>query len=309
MKKPPSQHSFFARAFLSPSENRLRAGWRLLIQTLLLLTLTVCIGIILAIPSAILNYNFDRMMLFLEVVLLFAITLSIFLARRFLDKRTFASMGLVLKWQALYDLLAGFVIAALMMGVIYGLLWSLGWIHFEGYAWVSNGAVYATGNAILWLVIFILTGWNEELLNRGYYLQNLADGLNPSGTASRHGLIWGVILSSVIFGVLHFGNPFATWVSTGNIVLAGLFLAYAYVRMRQLWLSIGLHIGWNFFEGVVFGFPVSGIDTLHLIKHTVTGPELWTGGYFGPEAGLILIPVLAFGIVLIYLYTRPEIRE
>jgi hypothetical protein len=64
-----------------------------------------------------------------------------------------------------------------------------------------------------------------------------------------------------------------------------------------------LHIGWNFFEGVGFGFPVSGLDSYALTRITVHGPEIWTGGAFGPEAGLIVLPSLILGAFLIYLYT------
>jgi hypothetical protein len=64
-----------------------------------------------------------------------------------------------------------------------------------------------------------------------------------------------------------------------------------------------MHRGWNFFEGVVFGFPVSGLDIYPLTRIQVEGPELWTGGAFGPEAGLIVIPALILGGVLIYFYT------
>jgi membrane protease YdiL (CAAX protease family) len=93
-----------------------------------------------------------------------------------------------------------------------------------------------------------------------------------------------------------------------GLVAAGLFLAYAYVITRQLWLPIGLHIGWNFFEGNVFGFPVSGLETFKLITLRVHGPELWTGGAFGPEAGLIVFPALLLGLGLMagYVYTLRE---
>jgi hypothetical protein len=88
-----------------------------------------------------------------------------------------------------------------------------------------------------------------------------------------------------------------------GIFLAGVFFAYAYIRTKQLWLPIGMHIGWNFFEGVVFGFPVSGLEPYALTRITVQGPEIWTGGVFGPEAGLIVLPALILGAFLIYLYT------
>jgi membrane protease YdiL (CAAX protease family) len=149
-------------------------------------------------------------------------------------------------------------------------------------------------NTLLFFAIFVLVGWNEELLSRGYHLQTIASGLN---------LFWGVTISSAIFGLLHIFNPGATWISTIGIFLAGLFFAYGYLRTKQLWLPMGMHLGWNFFEGVVFGFPVSGLDIYPLARVQVHGPELWTGGSFGPEAGLIVLPSLVLGIILIYLYT------
>jgi CRISPR/Cas system-associated protein Csm6 len=69
-------------------------------------------------------------------------------------------------------------------------------------------------------------------------------------------------------------------------------------------LSIGLHIGWNFFEGTVFGFQVSGSTFFRLIIQSVKGPELITGGDFGPEAGLIVLPAMLLGAGLIYAYTH-----
>ncbi len=95
---------------------------------------------------------------------------------------------------------------------------------------------------------------------------------------------------------------------TGHVglFLAGLFLAYAYLRTRRLWLPIGLHIGWNFFESTVLGFPVSGLSLFGLLQNSLAGPDIYTGGAFGPEAGLVLLPALALGTILVYYYTRLE---
>jgi hypothetical protein len=113
-----------------------------------------------------------------------------------------------------------------------------------------------------------------------------------------------VIGSSVIFAALHLGNPGANWMGFIGIFCAGMLLAFAAVRTGRLWLSIGIHIGWNFFEGVVFGFPTSGVAIYSLLRIHVTGPVLWTGGAFGPEAGLIILPALVIGAGLVYLYTK-----
>ena len=132
------------------------------------------------------------------------------------------------------------------------------------------------------------------MLSRGYHLQTLASGTN---------LFWGVLISSAIFSAFHLVNPYATLASAVGIFLAGLFLALGYLRTGQLWLSIGLHLGWNFFEGIVFGFPVSGIAMLPIIRISISGPMLWSGGAFGPEAGLIILPALLIGALLIVWYT------
>jgi hypothetical protein len=291
---PVRERSILAKIFLSPDEPRLRAGWRLLAQTLLLFGLIL----VLAIPLGLLTLftTTDRgFLIVLQAAELLAVTGSILLARIFLDRRSISSLGL--KWDrgALTDLTVGTAIPLVMMGMIYWLEWSLGWLTFEGFAWdVENPGTVAFNMAGMFL-FFILVGWNEELLSRGYHLQTIASGTNR---------FWGVILSSLIFGLLHIGNPNATWVSAAGIFLAGLFMAYAYLRTGQLWLSIGLHIGWNFFEGPVFGFPVSGLNTFHSTHITVTGPELWTGGAFGPEAGLIVLPALLVGTILVWACTR-----
>jgi membrane protease YdiL (CAAX protease family) len=284
------------RLFLSPSEPRLRAGWRLAIQTILLLVLLIGLGIPVGILTFIIHGDTSGTLYFIimTVVELIAYTASVYLARRLVDRRSFASLGFKLGRQAIIDLLAGIVITFVMMGLIYLAMRFLGWIQLTGLAWHSDPPWLVIGQILLFFVIFIIVGWQEELLSRGYHLQTLASGTN---------LFWGVVISSAIFGLLHLGNPNATWVSAVGIFFAGLFLALGYLRTGQLWLSIGLHIGWNFFEGVIFGFPVSGLNTYPLLHIRVSGPVLWTGGAFGPEAGLIVLPAIAIGAILVIGYS------
>ena len=287
----PSRN-FLQKVFISPDEPRLRAGWRLLLQTLLLFVL----GIIVSIIGRILGISIDPENLIAGQILnLVLITGSVYIARRWLDKRSFESLGLRLDIQTLYDILAGIGITFVQMGFIYIVMLGLGWLTFEGFAWEFDPINTVITSTLTFLLVFIFVGWNEELMSRGYHLQTIASGLN---------LFWGVVISSAVFGILHLGNPNATWVSAAGIFFAGIYLAYGYIRTKQLWLPIGLHIGWNFFEGVVFGFPVSGLDIYALLRIKVSGPVLWTGGAFGPEAGLIVLPSLIVGGALIYWFTR-----
>ena len=298
------RRSFLATVFVSASEPRLRAGWRLILQGVLQLVLLMLAGVAVLLGMRRMFTGSEgsftsAQLVVTQIAELAAVTLSVFVARRYLDRRSFASLGLQAGRRSVLDLVAGIGITFLMMGLIFAAAWMLGWLKLTGFAWQVQSANEVGLELLIFLVVCLLVGWNEELMSRGYHLQTLASGLTQG---------WGWILSSTVFGVLHLANPHANWMAVVGIVLAGLFLGYAYIRTGQLWLSIGLHTGWNFFEGVVFGFPVSGLPFYHLTRITVSGPDIWTGGQFGPEAGLLLIPALAVGFGLVSLYT-PRTRD
>lgn len=283
--------------FLTPDEPRLRAGWRLLAQFILLMVVTL----IISIPGVLLVFALPA----LEEPVLMAIggvgiVISVFLARKWIDRRSITSLGLRWDRQARRDLLLGTVIAFLQIVLVFTLQWAFGWLEVTGLAWQQQSLTQVLGGLLLWLVLFTAVGFYEELLSRGYQLQNLEDGLNT---------FWAVLLSSALFGAAHYINPNASWVSTIGITIAGFILAYPYLRTRQLWLSIGLHFGWNFSLGPIFGFPVSGITSFTLLEVVVSGPEQITGGAFGPEAGLIVLPAQALGFLLVWAVTRDRLAK
>ncbi len=272
----------------------MRAGWRLLGQSSLM---SACLILIGGLFGALLGLDPASASLFFygEVAATLAVTLSIALARRLLDRRSFASLGLSFDRRALLDLAVGILLPGLLLGLVYAAEWAPGWLQFDDFASGAGNSGLLLGQTAAAFFLFVLVGWQEELLSRGYWLQNLAEGLN---------LTWGVLISSSLFALAHFQNPNVSWVAVLGLVCDGLFLAYGYLRTRRLWLPVGLHIGWNFFEAVVYGFPVSGMgDIFHLIHQTVKGPELVTGGAFGPEAGLVQLPALALGVLCIFWYT------
>ena len=303
MTEKPTQSGVFPRLFISPDERRLRAGWRLLGHSALLLILGVVFSVVLAIPLAVFQFvsrqNLTNAILALStVVSLPAITLATWIARRGLDRRSFRSLGLELGTGWSRDLLVGFAIPIPLFGLIYLFELGAGWLDFQSWGWAERGVLATAVGVLLLLLAFVAVGFYEELLVRGYYLQNLKDGSN---------LVVAVFATSAAFGLAHLGNPNASWTSTLGIFAAGLFLAYAWLRTRALWLPIGIHIGWNFLQGPVFGFEVSGIPTPSLVRHVVNGPELITGGAFGPEAGLLVLPAMALGAGLIWWYTRHRV--
>lgn len=297
MEQPtPQTRSWFQKLFFSPEEPRLRAGWRLLGQSLLMFFSIALLGTLGNLFfSALAESSFASFLLFSSLTIPLAITFSVFIARRYLDRRTFVSLGLRVDRQSISDLLFGIALTGLMLGLIYLFEWVFGWIEVESFAWQFEGGRNLILSILIMVLIFSLASWQEELLSRGYWLQNLSYGLNRS---------LGVLLSSAAFALGHVMNPNLSWQALLGLFLSGLFLAYGYLRTKQLWLPIGLHLGWNFFEGTVFGFPVSGQYFYQLIRQTVSGPDIITGGAFGPEAGLILIPALILGAAGVFWYTK-----
>ena len=294
--KPAPHRSIFARIFISPDERRLRAFWRLSGQIALLFLCLALFGIPVGIFSTLMPGSSPDAVLILSLLVeLFAVTLSVFLARKYFDRRTFVSLGLKWDSQAVRDGVVGILIAALLMALVYLIESAAGWLTVNSFAWETQSLSKIIFGIVAMAFTYVIVGWSEELLSRGYWLQNISEGSN---------LFWGVLISSMLFALSHLANPNWSWLAIVNLTAGGVFLAFAYLRTRQLWLPIGIHIGWNFFQGPIFGFPVSGSDSFILINHTVSGPELLTGGAFGPEAGLINLPIISLGAALVYWYSR-----
>jgi len=280
---------------INPEEQRWRAGIRLALHLVVLVALLLffVLAAVLLIVATRGSIEGVRGMLLQSAAALLAVTVSVLGARRFIDRRSMAGLGLQ-RERAGRDLLFGIGIAGVMMAFIYVVELLLGWMRFDGYGWQTATARWLP-DLFSWVVVFLMVGWYEELLNRGYWLVNLSEGLNR---------VLAALITSLAFALLHANNPSASYASTAGLFISGLWFAYTAYASRGLWLPVGAHIGWNIFEGVVFGFPVSGLTTATLIRQTPLGPELWTGGPFGPEAGLILLPALALGALAVWGYTR-----
>ena len=283
--------SFLSFIFLTNDKSRPRAGWRLFLA--LFLT-AMFFNIVDWIRSALSITGSLPAIVSLGIDLLVVIS-AIYIARRFFDKRSFSTLGFYLNKQTFSDVGLGLLIAFVLMLIIYIMEYSLGWLTFESFAWQAESPSEVFSQTLRDLLVYAHAGFKEELIFRGYVLQTLVSGLN---------LFWGVVISSLYFGVDHLSNPNSTWMSAAGIFIIALFFVCGYLRTGQLWLPIGLHFGWNFFQNAVFGFPVSGFDRPGLFHTTISGPELWTGGAFGPEAGLIILPICVPGALLIHQFTK-----
>ena len=298
------------RIFWDSTTRRLRTVWRLLLQ-LLLLAILSGIGFVLAgVGLSSLGKGSSSPTIVngvATVTTLLVMALSIWLAGRYLDRRRFADFGVHWRRSWWLDFAFGLSLGALLMFLIFLVEVAAGWVTIVG-AFRTASPTMPFGRAILEpVLLFFCVGIYEELFSRGYQLKNLAEGLKGLwGLDYRGAIILATLISATIFGLLHAGNPNATWVSTFNIFLAGIFLAVGYLLTGELAISIGLHMGWNFFQGNVFGFPVSGTDAnaTTFIAIRQGGNPLITGGAFGPEAGLIGIAALILGSLLIIGWVR-----
>lgn len=150
------------------------------------------------------------------------------------------------------------------------------------------------------LSLFLLVGVVEEVVFRGILFRLITDKWN---------IAVGLTTSSLLFGLAHLGNPGATlWAALAIALASGWLFGMAYAYHQTIWVPIGMHWAWNYLEGGVFGCAVSGtpLDYLPLITPRISGPDILTGGAFGPEASIICV---ALGIVLSTVYTVLYIKK
>lgn len=177
----------------------------------------------------------------------------------------------------------GFMGGALLFGATLGALYVAGAYRVTAIApWTVMIAPFFT---------MIVVGFLEEILFRGIIFRILQNWLGS----------WIALALSVVFFVLaHMGNEGATLIGLTAVAAAGMLLSAAYMATQRLWLSIGIHIGWNFTQGGLFSVPVSGHPAQGMIQGALSGPTWLTGGAFGVEGSIFaVVAVLAGGVALL----------
>ncbi len=268
-------------------QGRLHAAWRFLLFVLLYLFFVFGLGLV---AGAV----FSRTVLVTVLAGFPAAVLATAFMLGAVDQRpaSFVGLGLGSGWAR--ELGAGFLLGLVMIAAIVLLEWITGHLRL-----VATGAPTAAGlrRLLAFFLVFLAGAAHEELVARGYPFQRLREVL---GTALA------VLAQAAVFAALHYNNPHASPVGTLNTMLVGILFALAYLNTGRLWLPIGLHWSWNFFEAA-FGFPVSGIKIEVLpLSAQVSGRELFHGGAYGPEASLPASGVfLAVNAALILWRKRP----
>ncbi len=218
-----------------------------------------------------------------------------------------AGIEVNLRWVKEFGL--GTLIGFVAISLIFLIEWISGDIVILGFGWERIGTSFWGLPILVFLFQMLCIGFYEELISRSYLVTNFKEGFTVGKINPTKATILAIFASSSIFGLAHAGNPNSTIFAILNIIFAGVMLAIPFVLTGRLSYSVGLHFSWNFFQGGIFGFRVSGIPIRNsVIDIQQNGNPMWTGGNFGPEGGLIgLLAILLIScFFLIYFKKKHE---
>lgn len=208
---------------------------------------------------------------FLMLAQLLSVILTVFICLS-AERKKWRDIGLSrLKGQG-KNLVYGLVLGAASMIIITLIMLATKQITMHSVT-VNSHLLFVIG---LYFIGFIFVAINEELFFRGYVITTLRQ------TKSAPILY---IVSAFVFGIAHTGNPNVHVLGIVNVGLIGLLFAYMFIQTKSLWMSMGYHFTWNFFQGNILGFNVSGTEGNGLF-HINSADNIWTGGSFGVEASI-----------------------
>ena len=156
---------------------------------------------------------------------------------------------------------------------------------------LHGGAILAY--AAVWGLFFILVGFTEEGMLRGYLQYTLTRGLN---------FFWAAVILSIVFAAVHSHNPGESPFGLFQVIIIGLVFCYSLWLTGSLWWAVGIHAAWDWMQSYALGTADSGIRMQgHLLASHPLGPALWSGGTTGPEGSLYTLPILAILAAGLYL--------
>ncbi|HBI94124.1 MAG TPA: CPBP family intramembrane metalloprotease domain-containing protein [Terrisporobacter glycolicus] len=245
--------------------------------------------------------NQNLIIQFVQLIAFGLISSLVFIWVQAIEGREIVTLGFYKEsWLAKY--VSGLLIGLLMMSSVVFILYIFGFITIE------TKSLQPVGIAALLNISIILIGWliqgaTEEIVTRGWLMNVLG---------ARYNIMVGLILSSVFFALIHSENPGINYVAMLNIVLVGILLGLIVINTGSLWVACGIHSAWNFAQGNIFGFQVSGNDVGigSIVDLNLVGNEFITGGQFGPEAGMVCsFVILALIVIMLFLTKRDSLKN
>lgn len=219
-------------------------------------------------------------------------TLVVWLFVRFVEKNKFINIGLSLKSRQA-ELLQGILAGTIIMGLGFVFLAAAKELTFVRF-------IFNLRELAITIALFSVVSLTEEVFLRGYVLRNLMASFNKYVA---------LLISAILFSLMHAFNPNVNTLGLVNILLAGLLLGITYIHSQNLWFPIGLHFSWNLLQ-TWLGFNVSGQNTYSLLEISLGQNKLLSGGEFGFEGSLLASVLQCMAIVfLAFYYSRKEKRR
>lgn len=176
---------------------------------------------------------------------------------------------------------SGIAVGFIAMSALVLALWLARFLVFDGRALHGIAIV---SYAALWALAFLLVGFFEEAVFRGYALYTLARGLN---------FFWAAVILSIAFGLVHRSNAGESAFGLAGAGIIGLIFCFSLWLTGSLWWAVGMHAAWDWTQSYFYGVADSGLRAEgHLYQTQPAGPPLWSGGATGPEASVFVLPLL-----------------
>ena len=297
--------------FWNSAQSRIRTGFRILLVLAVYMFFYKGYLFLLTHAGILLYYSSQSSLwtfLIAGSVRLLPSLIALWIVGRFIDRRKVLDFGFHFNKHWWIDFCFGLGLGGLLISLIFMVEVSRGWISISDMFYSRSNQPPFIVPFLVFLFVFSCTSISEELFARGYLIKNLAEGFNIKNIGAKGSVIIAWCFTSIIFGLAHLGNPNATFIGTINLMIAGITLGTGFILTGELAIPIGLHIAWNFFQANVFGFPVSGLsypsEIVTMIKIDQIGPEMWTGGVFGPEAVLLGLLAILLGIFITLMWIR-----
>jgi len=272
------------------NDRGLRAGWRLLIYAALVAVLATGSMMVLRLFLQPVRGAFSPSLLIIQESLLFAVIFGSALIMSRIEKRPPGAYGLPVAQAFGKFFWQGWLVGLCEVTALMGLIATFGGYKFGSI--VLHGGELVRW-ALVWGFFFLVVGFFEEFLFRGYTQFTLGDGIG----------FWpAAVLLSTLFGLAHLSNPGEGWVGAASVVMIGLILAFALRRTGNLWFVVGLHASFDFGETFLYSVPNSGIVfDGHLSNATLQGAKWLTGGSVGPEGSVFSFLTMAMLAVVIHI--------
>lgn len=283
-----------------------RSGWKIAVVmgTILVITFIISsvIGAIISVFLISANGGIQRMMddmaavmqqwqWVLNIVQSGVMIAVVVFAWKKIVKRDLTEMGLPSLKRHKGELGWGLLFGIVSITIVFAVL------VLTGNAQVASWTPSFSAALIQYLLVFIMVGFSEEIFFRGFVMATLRQTRSIAVV---------VFVSSVFFSLAHSLNASFSLIPFINIVLvAGLF-AYMYLQSGNIWMAIGFHITWNYFQGQVFGMPVSGMQQSGMLMTQYAQGNILNGGGFGPEGGLVATAIILLGFLFVRWYYRDK---